>query len=58
VTADRFGDLPDELALAVFLEVVLVLGVAAAMADDLVASLAQRRHDLGAMVVDGAIQEN
>ncbi len=57
VLADRPGHVGNQLALASLVEVVLVLGVGAAVADDLVAAPAEGGHYLRAVLVALAVEE-
>src|SRR5208282_3777913 len=54
---DGSGNLVDQLLLAGFIEIVLVLRVRAPMADDLVSARAEGGDHLGAVIVDFRVQQ-
>ncbi len=57
VTLDRVRHVADKLCLARFVEIVLMLGVAAPMTDDLVAAFPERGDHLRAMIVNLAVEQ-
>src|SRR5207245_1701613 len=55
VLLDRRRDVRDQIALGVLAQVALLLGIGDAVAENLVAPLAQPRRDVGAVLVDGYV---